>query len=48
MSCRGAGSLVEDLFGPLGYEVETATDPEEGRPPYRNVRLPRRRRSPSC
>ena len=37
--CRGAETLVEDLFGPLGYEVATAADPDEERPRYRNVRL---------
>ena len=37
--CRGADTLVEDLFGPLGYEVETSADPDEERPRYRNVRL---------
>ena len=37
--CSGARTLGEDLFGPLGDEVETATDPEEERAPYRNVRL---------
>ena len=37
--CRGAETLVEDLFGPLGYDVETTADPDDERPRYRNVRL---------
>ena len=37
--CRGAETLVEDLFGPLGYEVVTAADPDDERPRYRSVRL---------
>lgn len=37
--CRGRETLVEDLFGPLGYEVDTAADPDDERPRYRNVRL---------
>ena len=35
--CRGSDDLVERLFGPLGYEVQT--DPPEGGSRYRNVRL---------
>ena len=50
--CRGDGTLVEDLFGPLGYEVETATDPEEEHleehPPTATCGCGRRRRSPNC
>ena len=37
--CRGAETLAEDLFAPLGYEVETATERDGERPRYRNVRL---------
>ncbi|MDE2906350.1 MAG: 3' terminal RNA ribose 2'-O-methyltransferase Hen1 [Acidobacteriota bacterium] len=37
--CRGAETLVEDLFGPLGYDVGTTADPDDERPRYRNVRL---------
>ena len=37
--CRGADTLVDDLFTPLGYAVETAADPDDDRPRYRNVRL---------
>ena len=37
--CRGAETLVDDLFEPLGYEVESATDPDAERPRYRNLRL---------
>ncbi|MYK87086.1 MAG: 3' terminal RNA ribose 2'-O-methyltransferase Hen1 [Acidobacteria bacterium] len=37
--CRGAETLVADLFGPLGYEVDAAADPDDERPRYRNVRL---------
>ena len=37
--CRGAETLVEDLFGPLGYEVGTTPDPDDEHPRYRNVRL---------
>ena len=37
--CRGAETLAEDLFAPLGYEVETATEPDGERARYRNVRL---------
>ena len=37
--CRGRDTLVEDLFGPLGYDVASSADPDEERPRYRNVRL---------
>ena len=37
--CRGSDTLVDDLFGPLGYEVETAADEMDPESYHRNVTL---------
>ena len=37
--CRGRDTLIDDLFGPLGYEVTTETAPADDNGRYRNIRL---------
>ena len=37
--CRGRETLIEDLFGPLGYTVETEADEIDPNGPHKNITL---------